>query len=73
MYAIGKPYAVLWQQRFDLYGWSLPIAKGFGQANKVIFAVILLPGKCDAVIAIVCVYDMIACLLHFPGCLSTRV
>ena len=43
MYAWGKPFAVNWHQRRVLYGWSLPIAKGFGQVNKVCFAFILLP------------------------------
>ena len=43
MYAIGHPDAAEWRQRRDLYSWSLPIAKGFGQTNKLILALILLP------------------------------
>ena len=43
MYAYGVPYAVKWKERRNLYGWTLPIAKGFGQCNKLIFALILLP------------------------------
>ncbi|KAK9841472.1 hypothetical protein WJX74_006501 [Apatococcus lobatus] len=43
MYATGHPKAELWHQRLALYSWSLPIAKGFGQSSKLIFALILLP------------------------------
>lgn len=43
MYATGHPDAALWQQRLALYSWSLPVAKGFGQSSKLIFALILLP------------------------------
>ena len=43
MYAFGHPNAELWKQRRELYSWSLPIAKGFGQSAKLIFSLILLP------------------------------
>ena len=31
MYAIGRPYAILWHQKLELYGYTLCVAKGCGQ------------------------------------------
>ena len=36
MYAIGRPYAVLWHQKLELYGYTLCVAKGCGQVSLVL-------------------------------------
>ena len=36
MYAIGRPYAILWHQKLELYGYTLCVAKGCGQVSLLL-------------------------------------